>query len=116
VKFHEIYKWWEIYFWGGYRKAIQHSTSCIRKLFSQVPLQNYVKILSFREINTLFAEKTKMQIIMANYIRFDWAMKRLLRDKANSAVLEGLMTTLLKEKIVIKKLLKSESFILNTTF
>jgi len=53
---------------------------------------------------------------MANYIRFDWAMKRLLRDKANSAVLEGLMTTLLKEKIVIKKLLKSESFILNTTF
>lgn len=46
---------------------------------------------------------------MANYIRFDWAMKRLLRDKANFAVLEGLMTTLLKEKIVIKRLLESES-------
>ena len=28
---------------------------------------------------------------MANYIRFDWAMKRLLRNKANHAVLEGLM-------------------------
>ena len=25
---------------------------------------------------------------MANYIRFDWAMKRLLRNKANYAVLE----------------------------
>ncbi len=24
------------------------------------------------------------------YIRFDWAMKRMLRDKANYAVLEGL--------------------------
>ena len=46
---------------------------------------------------------------MSNYIRFDWAMKRLLRDKANFAVLEGLMTTLLKEKITIKRLLESES-------
>ena len=42
-------------------------------------------------------------------IRFDWAMKRLLRDKANFAVLEGLLTTLLCEKIVIQKLLESES-------
>ncbi len=39
---------------------------------------------------------------MSNYIRFDWAMKRLLRDKANFAVLEGLMTTLLKEKATRK--------------
>lgn len=43
------------------------------------------------------------------YIRFDWAMKRLLRDKANHGVLEGLLTTLLNEKITIKKLLESES-------
>ena len=46
---------------------------------------------------------------MSNYIRFDWAMKRLLRDKANFAVLEVLMTTLLGEKITIQKLLESES-------
>ena len=46
---------------------------------------------------------------MSNYIRFDWAMKRLLRDKANFAVLEGLMTTLMKKKIIIKRLLESES-------
>ena len=46
---------------------------------------------------------------MSDYIRFDWAMKRLLRDKANFAVLEGLMTTLLGEKITIRKLLESES-------
>ena len=46
---------------------------------------------------------------MSNYIRFDWAMKRLLRNKANFSVLEGLLTTLLKEKITIRRLLESES-------
>ena len=44
-----------------------------------------------------------------NYIRFDWAMKRLLRNKANFGVLEGLLTTLLGRKITIQKLLESES-------
>ena len=43
------------------------------------------------------------------YIRFDWAMKRMLRDKANYAVLEGLLTILFKEKITINRLLESES-------
>ena len=43
------------------------------------------------------------------YIRFDWAMKRLLRDKANYGVLEGFLTTLLNKNIKIKKLLESES-------
>ena len=31
----------------------------------------------------------------SNYIRFDWAMKRLLRNKANFVVLEGFLTTFL---------------------
>ena len=43
------------------------------------------------------------------FVRFDWAMKRLLRDKADYVVLEGLITTLLGKKIRIKKLLESES-------
>lgn len=30
-----------------------------------------------------------------NFIRFDWAMKRLLRDKSNYVVLEGFLSTLL---------------------
>ena len=42
------------------------------------------------------------------YIRFDWAIKRILRDKANFAVLEGLMTVLLNEKVTIAELLESE--------
>ena len=51
----------------------------------------------------------KGEVSMAQYIRFDWAMKRLLRDKANFAVLEGLITTLLGQKMNIQKLLESES-------
>ncbi len=43
------------------------------------------------------------------YIHFDWAMKRMLRDKANFSVLEGLLTVLLNEKITIVELLESES-------
>lgn len=50
-----------------------------------------------------------MQTPENKLVRFDWAMKRLLRNKANFAVLEGLLTTLLNEKITIKNLLESES-------
>ena len=42
-------------------------------------------------------------------VRFDWAAKRMLRDKANFAVLEGLVTVLLEEKITISEILESES-------
>ena len=42
------------------------------------------------------------------YIRFDWAMKRLLRQKANFGILEGLLTTLLGMKIKIRQMLESE--------
>ncbi len=42
-------------------------------------------------------------------IHFDWAMKRLLRDKSNYVVLEGFLSTLLEEDIRICKFLESES-------
>lgn len=44
-----------------------------------------------------------------NYIRFDWAMKRLLRNKANYGVLEGFLSTLFEQKVRINRLLESES-------
>ena len=49
--------------------------------------------------------------VMSNdkYIRFDWAIKRILRDKANFGVLEGLMTVLIGEKITITDIIESES-------
>ncbi len=43
------------------------------------------------------------------YIRFDWAMKRLLRNKADFSVLEGLLTVLMGEKITILEFLESEA-------
>ncbi len=42
------------------------------------------------------------------YVRFDWAVKRMLRDKANFGVLEGLITVLLNEPVHIVELLESE--------
>src|SRR6056297_1544625 len=44
-----------------------------------------------------------------NLIRFDWAIKRLLRNKADFTVLEGFLTELLKEEVVIDSVLESES-------
>jgi hypothetical protein len=41
-------------------------------------------------------------------IRFDWAIKRLLRNKANFVVLEGFLSELLFEDIKIKEILESE--------
>lgn len=43
------------------------------------------------------------------YIRFDWAIKRLLRQKANFDVLEGFLTVLLGETVKIIEILESES-------
>ena len=41
-------------------------------------------------------------------IRFDWAMKKLLRNKANFDILEGFLSELLSENITIRKILESE--------
>lgn len=42
------------------------------------------------------------------YIRFDWAIKRLLRQKANFDVLDGFLTVMLNEEIKIVEILESE--------
>ena len=42
-------------------------------------------------------------------IRFDWAMKRLLRHKVNFDILEGFLTELLGEEVTIRQILDSES-------
>ncbi|EGJ31599.1 MULTISPECIES: Rpn family recombination-promoting nuclease/putative transposase [Moorena] len=43
------------------------------------------------------------------HIRFDWAIKKLLRNKANFGVLEGFLSELLHFDITIKTLLESEA-------
>jgi predicted transposase/invertase (TIGR01784 family) len=42
------------------------------------------------------------------HIRFDWAAKKMLRDKKNFDILEGFLSELLKEDIKIEGLLESE--------
>lgn len=44
----------------------------------------------------------------SSLVRFDWAIKRLLRQKSNFVVLEGLLSTLLGEDVVIVRILESE--------
>ncbi len=42
-------------------------------------------------------------------VRFDWAIKTILRDKANFDVLEGFLSALLDEPIQVLQILESES-------
>jgi len=42
-------------------------------------------------------------------VSFDWAAKKILRDKANFDILEGFLSTLLQQEIKIVSLLESES-------
>ena len=42
-------------------------------------------------------------------VRFDWAMKKMLRHKTNFDILEGFLSVLLNEKVIIKQILSSQS-------
>ncbi|OGV43996.1 MAG: hypothetical protein A3F46_11365 [Legionellales bacterium RIFCSPHIGHO2_12_FULL_42_9] len=46
---------------------------------------------------------------MTKLVHFDWAIKHLLRNKANFDILEGFLSELLKTKVTIETLLESES-------
>ncbi|MFV0346334.1 MAG: Rpn family recombination-promoting nuclease/putative transposase [Bacteroidales bacterium] len=50
-----------------------------------------------------------------NLIRFDWAIKRLLRNKADFSVLEGFLSELMKEDVQIQSILESEGNQRNST-
>jgi len=55
-------------------------------------------------------DKKKKDLLNAKLlIHFDWAMKRLLRQKANYTVLEGFLSVLLNEKIKIINIKESEA-------
>ncbi len=46
---------------------------------------------------------------MEKLIRFDWAIKKLLRNKANFDILEGFLSAILHEEMTVVTLLESES-------
>ncbi len=43
------------------------------------------------------------------FIRFDWAIKHILREKSNFEILEGFISVLLGEDVKIDEILESES-------
>ena len=45
---------------------------------------------------------------MGKHIRFDWAIKRLLRQKSNFGILEGFLSELLMQDIYIQEIIESE--------
>jgi len=54
-------------------------------------------------------EKKGEKVSEKRYIRFDWAAKYMLRNKADFAIFEGLISVLVGEKVTIEELLESES-------
>ena len=69
-------------------------------ILKEKPTKNSLKIRNFaKEVNKM-AKKL---------IRFDWAMKKMLRHKANFDILEGFLSELLGEDVKIKQVLDSES-------
>lgn len=52
---------------------------------------------------------SKQQKEEKKLVRFDWAIKRLLRHKADHTILEGFLTSLLGRPIKIEEILESES-------
>ncbi len=47
--------------------------------------------------------------MLKKLVRFDWAIKKILRHKANFAILEGFLSELLGQEVTIKQVLESES-------
>ena len=58
---------------------------------------------------TIFVAKTNNNSeFMGRYIRFDWAAKHILRNKADFVVFEGLISALVGEEMTILEMLESE--------
>ena len=62
-----------------------------------------------KELDQKAMAENERQELQDRYIRFDWAIKRLLRQKANFGVLNGFLTVMLREEVNILEILESES-------
>ena len=71
-----------------------------------VPMWLWGKIFNLGTISALRYTKYTMD---KKLVRFDWAIKYLLRNKANFVILEGFLSELLKTDVTITSLLESES-------
>ncbi len=62
-----------------------------------------------KKLDSKAMAENERQELQDRYIRFDWAIKRLLRQKANFGVLNGFLTVMLREEVNILEILESES-------
>ena len=67
----------------------------------------HLKIFLFREKKVILYQITPKMV--KKLVRFDWAMKKMLRHKANFDILEGFLSELLGAEVKIKQVLDSES-------
>jgi len=65
------------------------------------------QIQPFRWVCRIFVPK--LDKMAKKLVRFVWAMKKMLRHKANFDILEGFLSELLGEEVTIKQVLDSES-------
>ena len=72
-------------------------------------LYNLQQCSTFRLHSMNWHRQNKNIMKTRQYVSFDWAIKRLLRSKANFGVLAGFLSELLKENITILEVLESES-------
>ena len=61
-----------------------------------------------KELDSKAMSENERKELQDRYIRFDWAIKRLLRQKANFGVLNGFLTVMLREEVRILEILESE--------
>ena len=62
-----------------------------------------------KELDQKAMAENERQELQDRYVRFDWAIKRLVRQKANFGVLNGFLTVMLREEVNILEILESES-------
>ena len=74
-----------------------------KKLDYLVPNQFVTKIDFWRVNYNMKPEQHERQLV-----RFDWAMKNILRDKANFDILDGFLSELLQEQIKIDRRLEDD--------
>jgi predicted transposase/invertase (TIGR01784 family) len=68
-------------------------------------LEKWLKRLNFAKKRTIMQ---KIPTTFTELVRFDWFMKYMFRDKSDFEVLEGFLSVLLKEDIIILEILESE--------
>lgn len=72
-----------------------------------VDIQPTIKVRELSNL-VLHLQTYSLSKMSKKLIRFDWAIKRLLRNKANFVVLEGFLSELLFDNIKIERILESE--------